>query len=641
MSALTSRKPARRTRRGGAPTLIIASLGILAVGGAGAYFALQRGGAASGVGTTELHRVAKTSFDITVTSSGELEAKQQKEVRSELDSPAAIVELVPEGQKVKKGDVLVRLSSEEIENKLQEETLRVEAARSDYISAKTAYDIQENDNDAAQRKAELDLELKGIELTKFREGDDKKSRDEYLIAIKTAEKERDLKKDQHEKNQRLFERQFASKDEVQQGEIALIRAEAALETAKLDLWIYEQYEFDKRMKELTSNVSEAEAALERTIKQNERQLASKDADRINKKRQLELREENLADLQEQFEACSIVADNDGLVVYASSTGRGRGYVMFGGDGPMQVGRTVRPNELIMILPSTGQMVAAVRVHESVAGRIQPGQPATIRVEALQGRTFPGKVDSVSVLAESDPWRDPNTREYTVKVLLDPLEEDGPSFKPAMRAEAQILLGEVDESLAIPIQAVFRDGAVAFAYTPKGGKFERTPVRTGRRSATTIEVLAGLDEGQQVLLREPTPGEVLDTKWDEATLAAMAPQGMQDMMRGGRGRPANVSAPGEGGAPQGMTVTTTGGPGGPGGNQQVMKLDPNDPKVKEMIRKARESGNMKMVGPGGQAAPAEGGAEKPAEAPAKSGPQSASGGEDAAPAETAPANKSSE
>src|SRR5690606_39994898 len=57
------------------------------------------------------------------------------------------------------------------------------------------------------------------------------------------------------------------------------------------------------------------------------------------------------------------------------------------------------------------------------------------------------------------------------------------------------------SLAVPMQAVFREGPVAFVYTPRGGRFERTPIRTGRRSSSYIEVAAGLKEGAMVLRSE--------------------------------------------------------------------------------------------------------------------------------------------
>jgi multidrug efflux pump subunit AcrA (membrane-fusion protein) len=161
----------------------------------------------------------------------------------------------------------------------------------------------------------------------------------------------------------------------------------------------------------------------------------------------------------------------------------------------------------VVLPDTSRMIASVRVHEANAGRIKPGQRALVRVDAIRDRVFEAEVMEIGVLAESGGWRDPNLREYTVKLLLE--EQNGDQLlKPSMRCEAEIVIDRVEESIAIPAQAVFRDGASTFVYTPEAGKFRRTPVNVGRRSVRFAEIVAGVEPGARVLLREPSTGEVL-------------------------------------------------------------------------------------------------------------------------------------
>jgi hypothetical protein len=89
----------------------------------------------------------------------------------------------------------------------------------------------------------------------------------------------------------------------------------------------------------------------------------------------------------------------------------------------------------------------------------------------------------------------------------------------MRCEARIILDTVPEAVAIPVQAVFNEGPVQFVYTPVGPRFERVPVRIGRRSDTLAEVVKGLDEGTVVLLREPASGEVLAGNFKPEMLTA--------------------------------------------------------------------------------------------------------------------------
>lgn len=69
-------------------------------------------------------------------------------------------------------------------------------------------------------------------------------------------------------------------------------------------------------------------------------------------------------------------------------------------GPAADGAQVYPNELLIVLPDTSEMVASVQVHESLAGDVKPGMAATVKVDAVGGEIFQGTVDSIGVLAES-------------------------------------------------------------------------------------------------------------------------------------------------------------------------------------------------------------------------------------------------
>jgi hypothetical protein len=151
------------------------------------------------------------------------------------------------------------------------------------------------------------------------------------------------------------------------------------------------------------------------------------------------------------------------------------------------------------------MIAEVKVHESLTSRIRPGQRATVVVDAVGREAFEAEVESIGVMAESGGWLDPNLREYTVRLRL--LHVNGSDLKPSMRCEAQILVDEVAQAQAVPIQAVFSDRGQTFCYVYDDGYFTRQPVATGRASETWIEIKDGLSEGDAVILREPKPSEI--------------------------------------------------------------------------------------------------------------------------------------
>lgn len=460
--------------------------------------------------------VAKlTSFEVTTVANGELEAKDKIEVRNPLDQESTIVQIMAEGSWAKKGDVLVQLNADTIQQKVDEENLRFKSGDAQRIAAESAYQIQEIDNASKVRQAELKVELAELALRQWAEGDIKKKRQELDLMIDKSvlEVERIAKK--YLRSQELLEEEFISKDECDRDEVAYIEAIAAYRTATVSRQVFEVYEYEKERKSKQSDVDEARAELERVKINNVIELANKDAQRSNQRSQVSIIENRLNKLKADLANTALVASSDGLVVYASSMER----FMWGGrgEGPLQIGQQVYPNQLLMILPDTSMMVAAVKVSESLAGRIRAGQAVSVRVDAAGGAVFNGSVESIGVMAESGGWRDPNLREYTVRVAL---QTDRKDLKPAMRCEGRIILDQVTDALTVPVQAVFSDGPVQFVYSPKGSKFARTPVRVGRRSDLLAEVKAGISEGDTVLVREPAPGEVLSEPWKNEALAAI-------------------------------------------------------------------------------------------------------------------------
>lgn len=537
---------------------------IAVVGGGGWLVMAQGGGGDEGQRATDIALVQMRDFDITTLAGGDLEARNQIEIRSELEKSTTIVELVPEGTRVRKGELLVRMNSDSIEDEIAEEELRVEEASLAFEAAQTDVQIQTSDNESAMRKAELDLELKRLALEQWRQGEDKQTRQANELAIERAKRELERLTDKWEQTQALYKKDFVSKNEYDQDRLAFIEAQAELEKAMLNDVIYREYQFPRDEKQKLSDVDEAAAEIDRVKQQNEINLKAKESTRANRQRQFAMREENLAEQRDQLSKCVIHAPQDGLVVYGSTAQRDNW--RWQSEGPLSIGRQVGPNDLLIVLPDTSEMIASVKVHESLAGRVRPGQRAYVSVEAIDANV-PGVVESIGVLAEGGGWRDPNRREYTVKIALDIDEQS--TLKPSMRCEARLVLGEVAETLSVPVQSVFNDGAVAFVYTPRGAKYTRTPIIVGRRSDIYAEVNKGIAAGDRVLVRRPGPGEVIAGEWDNDRLVelgytigedgkAQAPRGPTPSMRRAPGsqQPARGGTEGADASKDGSETETT-------------------------------------------------------------------------------------
>lgn len=515
--------------------------------------------------SVDVFTVTKLSFDVTTTATGELRTRNQIELRNQIDSDTTIIEVIEEGKRVKAGDVLVKLNAEPMVERVDEETLAIESARAALVEAEEGYAIQVSENDSAVRAANLKLALANLDLEKWRSGEVKSKRLELQHNLERATKEELRLREKLEKSRSLQERGYYSLDLLKQDELSWEQAKADLVKRELEREVYEEFEYTRDERQKLSDVEEARAEVERVHRQNASKLASKEADRNNKRQALTIREQKLAKLREQLSAATITAPSDGLVVYGTSLEQNR---WGDSEGPMQVGTRVFPNQLLIVLPDTSEMIAAVKVHESLAGRIRPGQRVNIKVDAASDHRFVGRVESIGVLAEqTSRWMDPNLREYTVRIALDRDSMSGgkgDALKPSMRCEAEIILGNVADAMVVPVQAVFNEGPVRYVHVQQTGqgsatRYVRRPVVLGQRSDRYAEIRAGLNEGERVLARRPEAGEVLPGGWKESDLAVAGLKFSDD----GQVVPVGWT-PGSdsrGGGPGGMP------PGGPGGERR--------------------------------------------------------------------------
>ncbi|MEM6333341.1 MAG: efflux RND transporter periplasmic adaptor subunit [Planctomycetota bacterium] len=492
----------------GMATITIAALlvaGLIVVAGVWAFWPSGGSGSgddASSVEGAQWYRVAERSFPLTVVAMGELQASDQTEVVSEVEGRVAIVEIVEEGTFVERGDVLVVLESSQIAEKVEQERLSVEQALIDMTSAEQELEIERNESASNIRDAEVKLELAELDLAKWEAGEVLQKRRELKLALEKAERRVTRAKEDLEDSRMLYEEKFISYSELDGNIVEEIEAEAALETAKLDIEVYETYSFTRDKTQKETAVIQARESLELTKRNAERSISRDQATLVSRQRRHRMRSERLSELETQLAATTITAPEAGLVVYSTSIGP-----RWRRDNPIREGREVHQRETILLLPDTRSMVASVKVHEAELSKIQPGQSATITINATEGDApLQGEVLTVAVMAEDSGWLNPNLREYRVRIELP--ADKAVDLKPGMRASAEIEVGYVEDALAVPLHAVHTEGEERFVYVGEGRMVRRQPVQIGEASETYVEIDEGLAADDRVLLRQPEPGEII-------------------------------------------------------------------------------------------------------------------------------------
>ena len=185
------------------------------------------------------------------------------------------------------------------------------------------------------------------------------------------------------------------------------------------------------------------------------------------------------------------------MVYYNEEGRWRR----GSSDPIAEGVTVRYRQKIISLPDVSKMLAQVSIHESARSLLRVGQPATIQVEALEGKIFKGTVTKVPEVPDSSSsWLTPDRKVYKVEIAI---EGDCSQIRPGMSSRVTIFCERVPDTLYIPIQAVEtagRDTFYVYVKTPKGPRVRL--VKPGKHNEKFVQILSGLKEGELVYLSEP-------------------------------------------------------------------------------------------------------------------------------------------
>lgn len=157
------------------------------------------------------------------------------------------------------------------------------------------------------------------------------------------------------------------------------------------------------------------------------------------------------------------------------------------DKQVEVGDTVSPGQIILTLfdPTHMQMVASVR--ESLALKLKPGQVLPTRLDALN-------LDCEATISELVPEADVATRSFTVKVT-GPCP---PGAYSGMFGRLMLPQGE-EEILVVPAAAVQRVGQLTMVDVVIDNAISKRHVRLGRTLENNVEILAGLQDGDVVVV----------------------------------------------------------------------------------------------------------------------------------------------
>jgi HlyD family secretion protein len=369
-----------------------------------------------------LATVARGPFTATVTTSGELRAKESVQITA----PAAAMQvgawqmkissLVPEGTVVKAGDVVAEIDRSTLSSRLTDVNLALQKAEAQYEEAMLDSTLTLSTAREAIRTQELDVEARQLA-----------------------------------KEQAVYEAPTVKR----QTEIDLERAQRALAQARSDL---------------QTRTEQAKAKMREMGTEVERQR--------NLQKQI----------QDVLAGFTIRAPAPGMVIYVRE---------WNGKKRTSGSQVYAYDPAVATLPDLTHMESVTYVNEIDVRRVAVGQPVAITLDADPTKHLTGKVASVANVGEQRPNTDAKVFEVHISVL-----QSDTTLRPGMTTGNAIETLRVPDAVSIPLEAMFSDSAVTFAYHETGGRVVKQEIEAGAMNDVDVIVARGLAKGDRVLLAPP-------------------------------------------------------------------------------------------------------------------------------------------
>lgn len=154
------------------------------------------------------------------------------------------------------------------------------------------------------------------------------------------------------------------------------------------------------------------------------------------------------------------------------------------------GDYISSNSTIASLITT-QKIAEVTLNEIDVAQVEVGQKATLEFDAVEDLSITGQVVEVDILGEVTQ----GVVSYGVKVAFDVQDE---RIKPGMSVSTSIIIESKQNVLLVPVSAVKTMGEITYVETLINNQPSQQIVTTSSSNDIMIEIIEGLEEGDQVI-----------------------------------------------------------------------------------------------------------------------------------------------
>ena len=392
---------------------------------------------------------------------GEIESAENVEIKSEVrsrsSSGTAILEIVPEGKVVEKGDFLVRLDDASLQKDLLRQRISVHQSKATLV------------------KATADVEAATLALQEYLSGSFRENEEQLESAEFVAKENLRRAQEYLVYSKKLAAKGYVSEAQLEADQFAVEKARKELDLAQTKLEVLRIHSRKAQVNDLNASILTAEARLQSA--QNSYQLEKTQE----------------SEIEEQIEKCMIISPSAGEVTYANNTKSGSSDSVL-----IEEGKLVRENQTIIRLPNASLLRVRAKVNENRIEQVRPEMKCSILIDAMRDLELDGTVESVSEYPIPSVSRyTSHIKEYSTEILIN---NPPPGVRTGMTAKVTIKSEFIENTLQVPLTAVFRKDSKSFCIVSTLDEgMEIREIQLGSHNMNMAVVVGGLAKGEKVVL----------------------------------------------------------------------------------------------------------------------------------------------
>jgi HlyD family secretion protein len=195
------------------------------------------------------------------------------------------------------------------------------------------------------------------------------------------------------------------------------------------------------------------------------------------------------DLMDAMDSYTVRAPVNGVVIYKRDWN----------NEASQIGSYIFGMNTVMEIPDLASIRARVQVDEIDSGKVEVGQDANIVVDAVQGKSFAGKVVSTGTILKQATFDRPQKISDTYVELKN---ADLKQLRPGMSLKAQIQVGQYSKAVVIPLSVIQEINGRSFVqvWQSAAKSFEWREIQLKTNDGMTAVVDSGLNGNEKIRVK---------------------------------------------------------------------------------------------------------------------------------------------